>query len=83
MGIYLYINLKFNGSNTLLLSWEDRATTRYGPQVGPPVATTKLVVVVQHPTMRRDCLVVAHAQTDARRLPNVWLALFLLVFKMH
>jgi hypothetical protein len=37
MGLYLYINLKFNRSNTLLLSWGDRAAARYGPQDGPPV----------------------------------------------
>jgi hypothetical protein len=37
MGLYLYINLKFNGLNTLFLSWGDRAAARYGPQDGPPV----------------------------------------------
>jgi hypothetical protein len=35
--------------------------------------------MAQHPTVRRDCVVVVHAQTGARRLPDVWLALFLLV----
>jgi hypothetical protein len=41
MDLYLYINLKFNGSNTLFLSWGDRAVARYGPQDGPPVLSSK------------------------------------------
>jgi hypothetical protein len=42
MGIYLYVNLKFNRLKTLFLSWGDRATARYGPQDGPPVAVPTL-----------------------------------------
>jgi hypothetical protein len=45
MGLHLYINLKFNGSNTLLLSWRDRAATRYGPQDGPPVVEGPVVSI--------------------------------------
>jgi hypothetical protein len=44
-----------------------------------PSATTKLVVMAQHPTVRRGCEVVAHAHAGARQLHNVWLALFILV----
>jgi hypothetical protein len=42
-------------------------------------AMTKLVVMAQHPAVRRGCVMVVHTQTGARRLPNVWLEFFLLV----
>jgi hypothetical protein len=43
MGLYLYINLKFNRPNTLFSSWGDRAVARYGPQDGPPVLESMIL----------------------------------------
>jgi hypothetical protein len=56
MGLYLYINVKFNGPNTLLLSWGDRAAARYGPQDGPPLAS-------DHLALAQSPQVTSHAHT--------------------
>jgi hypothetical protein len=48
MGLYLYINLKFNGPNTLFLSWGDRAAARFGPQDGPPVYSYMIAKIINH-----------------------------------
>jgi hypothetical protein len=43
---------------------------------------TMLVVMTQHPAVRRGCKMVAHTQANVQRLPDMCMAFFLLVIPL-